>query len=111
MAIDQPEVANSKRESAAPKVRYFRLRNRLKEKAGIAARGETIELSADVLARAEVELEKLAEDYPDWVQGYIEQLYAAHRAAASQAVEERPTEFRRIHELAHEMRGQGGTFG
>ena len=45
------------------------------------------------------------------MQDYIEQLYAAHGAAVSQVPEERAPEFRRIQELAHEMRGQGGTFG
>ena len=107
VAIDRPQAAISKREKARPKVRYFRLRKRFKEKAGTAAQGETLEMAGDFLARAEAELEKLAEDYPDWVQDYIEQLYAAHGAAVSQVPEERAPEFRRIQELAHEMRGPG----
>jgi hypothetical protein len=53
----------------------------------------------------------VAEDYPDWVKGYISELAGEHSAALDKRPTERVTHFKRISEMAHELRGQGGTFG
>ena len=59
------------------KVRIYRMRSKLKDKAGGLGKGnETGSLAAASLAAAEAEFEKMAEDYPDWVGGYITALYA-----------------------------------
>ena len=93
------------------KVRYFRRCNRLKDKAGSGQSRELGKFAVAVLEESEAELAKFAEDYPDWVQGQLRKLYDL--AAKSREKEEngRSTEFKRINEIAHDMRGQGGTFG
>ncbi len=91
------------------RVRLYRMRNRLKDKAGgIGGGGGTI--AAEALAAAEAEFEKMAEDYPDWVQSYIDELHTHHRRSVD-TPEERIQHFKRVNELAHDLRGQGGTFG
>ena len=93
------------------KVRYFRRRNRLKDKSGSGQSRELGKFAVAVLEESEAELAKFAEDYPDWVQGQLRELY--HLVAKSRDKEEnrRITQFKRINEIAHDMRGQGGTFG
>ena len=89
------------------RVRFYRMRNRLKDKIG-GGDGVAIDMSA--LEAAAAEFDRMAEDYPDWVQSHIEDLYA-HCRRSVDAPEGRTQCFRRINEIAHDMRGQGGTFG
>ena len=94
-----------------PQVRYYRLRNALKEKASSGQPGNgpgTIALEA--LQAAEAEFEKMAEDYPDWVQSYLRKLYELHGRCVD-TPELRHEFFRTLRELAHDLKGQGGTFG
>ncbi|MCG8695696.1 MAG: hypothetical protein MI806_31170 [Minwuiales bacterium] len=90
-------------------VRYYKLRNRLKEKAG-GGGGARGTIAAEALEAAEAEFEKMAEDYPDWVQTHINELYTFHRRCVD-TPEDRTKLFKRVNEVAHDMRGQGGTFG
>jgi hypothetical protein len=53
------------------KVRYFRRRNRLKDRAGAGQSGEPGKFAVAALEESEAELAKCAEDYPDWVQGQL----------------------------------------
>jgi chemotaxis protein histidine kinase CheA len=94
-------------------VRYYRFRNALKEKAsgGKAGAGSgkgTIAVAA--LQAAEAEFEKMAEDYPDWVGGNLPNLYQIHGRCVD-TPEQRHQLFRKLHEAAHDLKGQGGTFG
>ncbi|HYM33651.1 MAG TPA: hypothetical protein VEU47_20290 [Candidatus Cybelea sp.] len=73
--------------------------------------GETGSLAAEALAKAEAEFEKVAEDYPDWVGGYLGALYKEFEAVKPRAADMRLPNFHRINQLAHELKGQGGTFG
>ncbi|MBT5186291.1 MAG: hypothetical protein HOH19_14600 [Kordiimonadaceae bacterium] len=94
------------------KVRFFRVKNTLKEKAaglGLAA-GAEIEFDEDILAGAQDVLDELAEDYPDWVMGVIENLFEVHRRCVDDEVN-RKGYFENINGIAHDMKGQGGTFG
>ncbi|MEQ8247721.1 MAG: hypothetical protein RID42_08555 [Alphaproteobacteria bacterium] len=93
------------------KVRYFRLRNRLKEKAGTGQHREPGNFAMKALEQAMAELDKFAEDYPDWVQGQVRELYDVLKKARDKDDTRRSIEFKRINEIAHDMRGQGGTFG
>ena len=94
-----------------PKLRHFRLRNRLKEKASGGSGGGGGKVSEELMELAAAEFAKMSEDYPDWVAGYIDSLYEAHRGAAQVAPDLRAKPFRKINSIAHEMKGQGGTFG
>lgn len=93
------------------KVRYFRLRNRLKEKANSGQTREPGGFAMEALESAMAELDKFAEDYPDWVQGQVRELYDELSKARDKEDNRRAAELKRINEIAHDMRGQGGTFG
>jgi len=90
-------------------VRFYRFSNRLREKtAGLG--GEVAEISPEALARAEAALTDMAEDYPDWVLGLVDCLAEQQKACVDEP-DERRTYFKEIHRIAHDMKGQGGTFG
>ncbi len=94
----------------AIQVRLYRFQNRLKEKAAGAGAQGSGEIPAEVLEAAQKELEKMSEDYPDWVSTLIDDLRDQHRRCVD-TPEQRRGFFQKIHEIAHDMRGQGGTFG
>lgn len=90
-------------------VRFYRFKNRLKEKtAGLAPGKATI--SAEALEEAQKALSKMAEDYPDWVSGLIVKLQEQHGRCVD-TPEKRHEFFEEINHIAHDMKGQGGTFG
>src|SRR3990172_2364166 len=95
------------------RVRFYRIRNNLRDKAsgGTATGGEGGALATDALERAEAEFKKMAEDYPDWVGKYIKQLYQELVGAKEKSPEQRTPFFARVNQVAHELKGQGGTFG
>ena len=62
------------------------------------------------MEQAEAALAEMAEDYPDWVSGLIDQLSDQHRRCVD-TPEERKIYFEEINRIAHDMKGQGGTFG
>lgn len=94
------------------KVRLYRFKNKLLDKtAGLGKSDRTeIDLDPEALARAEEALAAMSEDYPDWVSSLIEKLYDQHRRAVD-TPEERKPRFDTIALIAHDMKGQGGTFG
>lgn len=96
-------------EAAPAKVRFFRFRNRLKDKVG-GGGGAKLVISGKALAGAQAALEKMAEDYPDWVQRHIGQLRELLRQCAEDAAH-RTKHYVKIREIAFDMKGQGGTFG
>jgi len=90
-------------------VRFYRFRNRLKEKThGLG--GGTGSISEEALAEAEKALEQMAEDYPDWVSSLIAKLAEQHGRCVD-TPEHRREFFEEINNIAHDMKGQGGTFG
>ena len=95
-----------------PQIRLYRLRNALREKAGglgVAAGAGAIPTAA--LEKAEATFRKMAEDYPDWVSQYLQRLKDEFEAAGAKPPESRSPNFHRINQMAHELKGQGGTFG
>ncbi len=94
------------------KVRLFRLRNKLKEKAGVgrAGAGDST-IAVEALEKALTEMKKSQEDYPDWVRATLNELADDLKAATEGEEEERRKRFRHIGAMAHELKGQGGTFG
>ncbi|MEZ5757055.1 MAG: hypothetical protein R3D86_02410 [Emcibacteraceae bacterium] len=94
------------------KVRFYRIKNRLKEKtAGLGLDANAvIEFDDDLLTEAEEALNEMAEDYPDWVMSVIDELFEVHRRCVDDETN-RKGYFERINSIAHDMKGQGGTFG
>ncbi|MCJ9430305.1 Hpt domain-containing protein [Kordiimonas marina] len=90
-------------------VRFYRFKNRLKEKTAGLAPGK-VTISPEALEAAEEALHKMAEDYPDWVSGLIVKLQEQHGRCVD-TPEKRRDCFEEINRIAHDMKGQGGTFG
>lgn len=105
-------------DKAKVRVRFYRRRNTLKDKAlGIGGMPKTADgrpmmptIDAEALAKAEQLFQEMAEDYPDWVQGLINELADLHRRCVDTPQERRGI-FEKIAAIAHDMKGQGGTFG
>lgn len=90
-------------------VRFYRFKNRLKEKTAGLSPGNA-GISLDALEKAEQALSKMAEDYPDWVSSLIVKLQEQHGRCVD-TPEKRHEFFEEINHIAHDMKGQGGTFG
>lgn len=93
---------------SATKVRFYRFRNALKEKLGGGAGGPAV--SEEALQKANAALEKLAEDYPDWVAAQVAELRALHGRMVDTPETRRKT-LDAIRIMAQEIKGQGATFG
>ena len=101
--------------AAKPRIRarIYRFRNALKEKASGGSAGPNSDggsIAMEALEKAETEFEKMAEDYPDWVQDYIRRL-RGHQNRCIDTPELRHSIFKKLREEAHDLKGQGGTFG
>ena len=106
--VDGPTPAGQRR----IKVRLFRLRNKLKEKAGVGrASASDTTVATEALDRALAEMKKSQEDYPDWVKQTLNELVDDLKAAGEKDEVSRQKHFKHIGALAHELKGQGGTFG
>ncbi|MBF0354816.1 MAG: response regulator [Alphaproteobacteria bacterium] len=91
---------------------YFRLPNRLKEKVGGGLKfNEGGELPKDILDMAEKALERDALDFADWAMSYIAKLANLCAECLLKPAAARRHYFDEINLIAHELRGQGGTFG
>ena len=90
-------------------VRFYRFKNRLKEKTAGLAPGK-VSISPEALEAAEKALNKMSEDYPDWVSGIVVKLQEQHGRCVD-SPEKRRECFEEINHMAHDMKGQGGTFG
>lgn len=88
----------------------FRLPNTLKEKAGGGTGSEIPEIPADMLEQAEQSLERAVLDFTTWAQEYLKNLGGLCDEARDDEIK-RISKFSEINNLAHELRGQGGTFG
>jgi hypothetical protein len=67
-------------------------------------------INADTIRRAEEAIGKLASQYRDWVRGDIVKLRALVAAATADG-QMRDGAYRDIRQIAHDLRGQGTTFG
>ena len=96
----------------AVKVRLYRFRNMLKQKTAGAggAPGEALTIDPKALEAANAALEKMSEDYPDWVGKIIVEL-REHLMRCIDTPADRTKRYAKIREIAHDMKGQGGTFG
>jgi HPt (histidine-containing phosphotransfer) domain-containing protein len=67
-------------------------------------------INADTIRRAEEAVGKLTDEYRSWVRGDLEKLQACMAAAAAGG-EARTTAYKEVRHIAHDLRGQGATFG
>ena len=65
-------------------------------------------IDAEMLARAEAAVAELAAGYPDWASQDLEQMRAAVAALRAAPT---PEQARAFYLLAHDVKGQGGSFG
>lgn len=92
-------------------VRLYRTRNRLLEKAGgIGATADSSVFSPEILEETEGHFQEAISDYPDWVQETLNKLTALVEVCVN-FEDKRIVTYKPIQEIAHEMKGQGGTFG
>jgi len=91
---------------------YIRSNMRLRDiVAGLGAdQKEPGQLQDGVLEAAELELTAMETDYADWVRGTVDKLNQAH-LALRQNPKNHWKYFKIINELAHDLRGEGQTFG
>ncbi len=96
---------------AAPSdVWLFKLPNYLKQKMGSNAQRQPFVLPEDMLASAEQSLKREADGFLDWAKQFLDGL-SRQVTEAKQISGERTQNFEQINLIAHELRGQGGTFG
>ena len=91
---------------------YWRLQNSLREKAAAGLGGAKVkgELPMDLIEQAEKELERASLDFTVWALDYLAKLSDLCTEALMEPGR-RSRHFGDIHDLALELRGQGGTFG
>lgn len=88
----------------------FRLPNSLKEKVGGLGQSGPGEIPVGLLEEAENQLERAQLDFTEWALGYLKNLSSLCEEAKGKEGG-RGKYFEEINLLAHELRGQGGTFG
>ncbi len=99
----RPESLNTK-----AKIWVFDLPNKLKAKLGIEE--DAGKLDPKLLRAAEQHLRDMADDYTDWVKENLAQLQ--HNYEQLQSNPKNPWKYvQNIHNISHELRGQGETFG
>ncbi len=100
----RPESLNTK-----AKIWLFDLPNKLKAKVG-AKDADTGVIDPSLLRAAEDHLHEMRDDYTDWVRGNLAQLQMNYEQLLTGP--KNPWKYiQNIHNISHEMRGQGETFG
>jgi CheY-like chemotaxis protein len=101
-----PEDRRDAEESDEAKgVRFYDPPRELRRKATSAS------IDIQQILNVQREMDGWAEDFRDWTTDFIKQIDSALEACRQSATADRRKPFNRINFLAHEMRGQGGTFG
>lgn len=95
---------------AEAEVIHFHFQNRLAGKVGGFSLSGIPKLDPEVIAAADAKIEAVAGDYSDWVRDSVKGL---DKVLADLAAGEGDSgkHLRKLNQVAHEMRGQGGTFG
>jgi len=88
----------------------FKLPNFLKQKMGSNAMRQDFVIPQSVLENAESELKREAEGFIGWAKEYLERLSRQVNDAKTK-LGDRTAALEEINLIAHELRGQGGTFG
>ena len=88
----------------------FKVPNYLKEKMGSNAMRQDFVIPEDILAQAEQAMPRESAGFVSWAKRYLDNLSKEVDVAKAQD-KDRTTNFQEINMIAHELRGQGGTFG
>ena len=111
---DHATIVYSKDKVAKPEkasdVWIFKLPNHLKEKMGSNAMRQEFIVPDTILAEAEAALQREAAGFLTWAKVYLDNL-SKEVTEARTLVQDRNKHFDEINLIAHELRGQGGTFG
>ncbi|HKJ73650.1 MAG TPA: hypothetical protein VKA19_05990 [Alphaproteobacteria bacterium] len=94
---------------AGPTVRFYRFANQLKSKTGVPP-GASARISPEMLRKAQAAIDEMAQDYPDWAIGQVDQLAERHKRLVF-SPHARMELYKDVNRIAHDMKGQGGTFG
>ena len=109
MTDADPDSGTTETATAGAKIRFYRFKNRLHAKTGLPP-GVTARISPEALRKAQAAIDEMAQDYPDWAMGQVDQLAERHKKAVFSETA-RSEHYKEIHRIAHDMKGQGGTFG
>lgn len=111
---DHATVVYSKDKVAKPEqdsdVWIFKLPNHLKEKMGSNAMRQEFIIPTDILQQAEQALQRESASFIHWAKRYLDNLSRQVTRAKEQGGD-RQSNFEEMNLIAHELRGQGGTFG
>jgi len=91
---------------------HFKPDNRLRLKLGPGAMRKPVDFDPQVIRAAEARIQALVGDYADWVESYLDSMadsLAALRPSAK-PLKSNCRHVENINHIAHELRGQGGTF-
>ncbi|TAH32793.1 MAG: response regulator [Alphaproteobacteria bacterium] len=100
----RPESLNTK-----AKIWLFDLPNKLKAKLGVKD-ADAGSIDPTLLRVAEQQLQDMSDDYSDWVRGNLAQLQMNYEQLTANP--KNPWKYiQNIHNISHELRGQGETFG
>ena len=89
---------------------FFHFQNRLAGKVGGFSLSGVPKLSAEAVAAADAKIEAVAGDYSDWVRESLKEVGAVLETLAAGGGDSAKL-LGKLNRTAHEMRGQGGTFG
>lgn len=91
---------------------YFRPNNMLRHKLGPAAFREPVNFDPLIIKAAEERIQKLVGDYAEWVKKYIHSMAQSLEALelGKKGHKGNRKHVANINHIAHELRGQGGTF-
>ena len=94
------------------KVFHFNLQNRLREKISGLGQSGPLSIDPEIMAAAEQQLDRMESDYSEWVKNSLQQLSTAfQQAQAEELPRKRAPMVMQINRIAHDLRGQGSTFG
>ena len=91
---------------------YFRPNNQIRQKIGAKAFAESLYFDPLIVQAAERRIQALVGDYADWVKKYIKSMTASEAALKTDrdSRQSNKKHIANINRIAHELRGQSGTF-
>lgn len=91
---------------------YFRQNNRIRQKIGAQNFTEALYFDPMIIQAAERRIQALVGDYADWVKKYINSMTDSESALSANLEKQQSNKkhIANINRIAHELRGQSGTF-
>ena len=91
---------------------YFRPNNRIRHKIGVKKFSEPLYFDPAIIQAAERRIQALVGDYAEWVKKYIKSMTDSEAALSAdpESRQSNKKHIANINRIAHELRGQSGTF-